>query len=464
MPAELAEQDLPGTLTPSMQLATTEQVRLPAWNDHFDLFHSNHFSGHGYASALGANAEGTQWISHFGQFDYLPTGATPDAELVCAWQDMDEAAWKRRTKQLCGPDYNAESVAKGQAYQWIRMRKGDVVMAHKADEFVLGVFEHEPLEMHAIFWSSLSELSVDPSCTADLHARRAFRRVSWRRVGLQSDLNTGTQQYLKGFRSSTAMRARDPDKRRVVYADLLRCSQPIIEQAPSLLPPAAVEVPSPLSAPLIEALPPFEAPPPEAPPPDALLPAIARSSAEHEQELAMMVVIGDLVEAEAGLAMPIGQLVNGAAENAGVDVTVELSDVGASAAIKVDPDDNPDDTAAAQGVIRQGHVARHPRALAVQPVLEAMGSVQAPRRRAREVPDAVAQQAEQPRSSRPRRDAPPAASFLRGQRVSCLFDHNGAATVFHGAVTRVHTEFRSCDVEFDDGRSHRVAMSRLTFL
>ena len=152
--------------------------------------------------------------------------------------------------------------------------------------------------------------------------------------------------------------------------------------------------------------------------------------------------------------MSIGVPMDGTASTA-ADATVEMSNVGACIAVKVDPD-----KAAVQGPVLRGHVPRYPRALAVQPVLEAVGSLQAPRRRAREQPDAL--QAELLRSSRSRRDALPTANFWRGQRVSCVFEHDGVATTFHGAVTRVHAEFRSCDVEFDDGRSHRVGMTRLT--
>ena len=181
-------------------------------------------------------------------------------------------------------------------------------------------------------------------------------------------------------------------------------------------------------------------------------------SAEDEQELvpslAGHLVIGDLVDG--GSALATGVLVNGAASTA-ADATVELSNVSACVTVKVDPED-----AAVHGPVHQGRVPSYPRALAVQPVLEAIGSLQAPRRRAREQPDAP--QAEPPRSSRPRREAPPTATFCHGQRVSCVFEHNGAPTAFHGAVMRVHDEFRSCDVDFDDGRSHRVAMARLTCL
>ena len=452
-PAVSAEP-VPQGLAPPRQLAT-EGIELPASTGRFDLFHSNLFSGHGYNSALGANTEGMQWVSHYGQFSYLPTGTAPDAELTRAWRDLNEAAWKQRTKQLCGPGFNADSVAKGQVYQWICMRKGDVVMVHKADEFVLGVFEHEPWEAHAMFWSTLSDLGVDPICPDDLHVRRAFRRVSWRRVGLQPDLQTRTKQYLRGFRSSTAMRARDPDDRRFVYADLLRCSRPILEHESQMSPPPATREMSPhpeaqpLRSDVLSADTPL--------PPDVPLLAM-HPSAEDEQELvpslAGHLVIGDLIDG--GSALATGVLVNGAASTA-ADATVELSDVSACVTVKVDPED-----AAVHRPIRQGRVPSYPRALAVQPVLEAMGSLQAPRRRAREQPDAP--QAEPPRSSRSRREAPPTASFCRGQRVSCVFEHNGAPTAFHGAVMRVHDEFWSCDVDFDDGRSHRVAMARLTCL
>ena len=105
------------------------------------------------------------------------------------------------------------------------------------------------------------------------------------------------------------------------------------------------------------------------------------------------------------------------------------------------------------------------------PVLEAEGVLQsvrqAPCRRPR---DAVAVQASQqpagqPRSRRQRTlESSPAISLQCGQRVSCVFERDGAATVFHGAVTSVNTEFRNCEVLFDDGRSHRVAIARLTAL
>lgn len=59
-------------------------------------------------------------------------------------------------------------------------------------------------------------------------------------------------------------------------------------------------------------------------------------------------------------------------------------------------------------------------------------------------------------------EASPAISLRCGQRVSCVFEHDGAATVFQGEVTSVNTEFRDCEVHFDDGRPHRVGIARLT--
>jgi hypothetical protein len=188
-----------------------------------------------------------------------------------------------------------------------------------------------------------------------------------------------------------------------------------------------------------------------------------------------MVVIGDAVGEDSEI--PIGELVqvNDATASTAADATVELSYryTRACAAVKVDPD-----AAATQlgahGSIRRGFTGCAPRALAVLPVLEAEGVLQsvrqAPCRRAR---DAVAVQASstgqqpagQPRLRRQRTlEASPAISLQCGQRVSCVFEHDGAATVFHGAVTSVNTEFRNCEVLFDDGRSHRVAIARLTAL
>jgi hypothetical protein len=205
----------------------------------------------------------------------------------------------------------------------------------------------------------------------------------------------------------------------------------------------------------------------------------ASTAAEEAQARAAvaipMVVIGDAVGEDSEI--PIGELVqvNDATASAAADATVELSYryTCACAAVKVDPD-----AAATQlgahGSIRRGFTGCAPRALAVLPVLEAEGVLQsvrqAPCRRAR---DAVAVQASstgqqpagQPRSRRQRTlEASPAISLQCGQRVSCVFEHDGAATVFHGAVTSVNTEFRNCEVLFDDGRSHRVAIARLTAL
>jgi hypothetical protein len=205
----------------------------------------------------------------------------------------------------------------------------------------------------------------------------------------------------------------------------------------------------------------------------------ASTAAEEAQARAAvaipMVVIGDAVGEDSEI--PIGELVqvNDATASAAADATVELSYryTRACAAVKVDPD-----AAATQlgahGSIRRGFTGCAPRALAVLPVLEAEGVLQsvrqAPCRRAR---DAVAVQASstgqqpagQPRSRRQRTlEASPAISLQCGQRVSCVFEHDGAATVFHGAVTSVNTEFRNCEVLFDDGRSHRVAIARLTAL
>ena len=117
------------------------------------------------------------------------------------------------------------------------------------------------------------------------------------------------------------------------------------------------------------------------------------------------------------------------------------------------------------GEVRRGRACGTPLAV-TNPVFIATGSLQAPRRRARSGAETFGEehsQAEQPEVRRPRRDAP-MRLFSRGQRVSCTFEHDGRDTVFEGSVVDVFGEFRSCDVSFDDGSSHRIDWSRLTRL
>ena len=64
-------------------------------------------------------------------------------------------------------------------------------------------------------------------------------------------------------------------------------------------------------------------------------------------------------------------------------------------------------------------------------------------------------------ASRRRRTAAP-TPWQHGDRVKCLFIQDGKEMDFEGTVVRVHTEFRSCDVQFDDGESKRINMVKLT--
>ena len=49
-----------------------------------------------------------------------------------------------------------------------------------------------------------------------------------------------------------------------------------------------------------------------------------------------------------------------------------------------------------------------------------------------------------------------------GQRVSRIFEHERRNIAFEGTIVKVHVEFRSCDVDFDDGTSSRSEHSKLT--
>jgi hypothetical protein len=51
-------------------------------------------------------------------------------EIERAWRAGDAAAFKLRARQL-----SFEAAAKGLQYQYVKMRKGDVVMAHKEPQF-----------------------------------------------------------------------------------------------------------------------------------------------------------------------------------------------------------------------------------------------------------------------------------------------------------------------------------------
>eukprot|EP00966_Prymnesium_polylepis_P014243 329120-Prymnesium_polylepis.1 len=45
---------------------------------------------------------------------------------------------------------SVSSAAKGQKFQWLKMRKGGVVMGHKVHGFVLGIFPSEPWDEDAM--------------------------------------------------------------------------------------------------------------------------------------------------------------------------------------------------------------------------------------------------------------------------------------------------------------------------
>ena len=185
------------------------------------LFHSSTFvlsSPNAYSSALGNNPQQLQWVTHYGHMVYLPGGAAPDAEIERAWRAGDADAFKLRARQL-----SFEAAAKGLQYQYVMMRKGDVVMAHKENAYALGVFTHSPLEDEAMVWSSLHELGVDHEDDATRHARRSFRRVTWLRSGDRRSLSSETVSYLSGIFASSASKCKE-GRAPPFYADLLACA------------------------------------------------------------------------------------------------------------------------------------------------------------------------------------------------------------------------------------------------
>ena len=186
------------------------------------LFHANIYRGTGYQSARGNNPEALQWISHFGDSSYLPTGDEPDVLLKQAWDDRDEDAFKARAKTLC------EGAEKGQTFQWLTMRKGDVVCIHnKANEYTLGIFPSEPWEPGAMLWRNVGMLDVPPDFLGEkLHHMRALRRVDWLMTGQISSLSAETKTYNRGFFTSTCQKATE-GRAPPVYEDLLRNATPL---------------------------------------------------------------------------------------------------------------------------------------------------------------------------------------------------------------------------------------------
>lgn len=166
-------------------------------------------------------------------------------------------------------------------------------------------------------------------------------------------------------------------------------------------------------------------------------------------------VIGELEGSAPEVAQ--GKLLVGQAADVAADAAVELSHTPMSQVVKLDPE------AAPLNQVRAG-VSLPPREV-VNPVIVAHGSLQVPRRRARtEIgTNDAAFQSPQHAARRSRRDRP-TTHVSAGNRVSCVFEHYGQQMAFEGTVKEVLSEFRSCNVDFDDGTSHRISMSRLTLL
>ena len=166
--------------------AMLDGTSLPAELGSRRLFHANLFttkSSNGFASALGANEQGFQWVAHWSEFSYLPTGASPDAQLTQAWERRDDDAFFQRAKVLYTGPGDAITVATCQRNQWLRMRKGDVVVTHKEGVFAVGMFERDAWDGDATFWSTLAALGVDHPDDRVRTAFRAFRRITWLHAG-----------------------------------------------------------------------------------------------------------------------------------------------------------------------------------------------------------------------------------------------------------------------------------------
>ena len=128
-----------------------------------------------------------------------------------------------------------------------------------------------------------------------------------------------------------------------------------------------------------------------------------------------------------------------------------------AAVVKTEPD-------LVVGEARQGVALSVPRPTA-QPALVANGTLQASRGRRRPA-DVPADDDDESRSRRARLSI--MAAWNCGDRVSCAAEdfagHDDRGKPFTGTIEHVHEEFRSCDIQFDDGTSHRVNVARLARL
>ena len=128
-----------------------------------------------------------------------------------------------------------------------------------------------------------------------------------------------------------------------------------------------------------------------------------------------------------------------------------------AAVVKTEPD-------LVVGEARQGVALSVPRPTA-QPALVANGTLQASRGRRRPA-DVPADDDDESRSRRARLSI--MAAWNCGDRVSCAAEdfagHDNREEPFIGTIEHVHEEFRSCDIQFDDGTSHRVNVARLARL
>ena len=123
----------------------------------------------------------------------------------------------------------------------------------------------------------------------------------------------------------------------------------------------------------------------------------------------------------------------------------------AAVVIKVDPDD------LRRRLATQGVGLSEPGA-AAQPLLIAEGLLKAAHRRPSCDAISPAELGGMRPSRRARHVTPPA--WQVGDLVSYIFMHDGCEAPFTGKIKQIHTEFRSCDVEFSDG-TWRVEMNKL---
>lgn len=417
-------------------------LSLPAELGARQLFHSNLFIKvpcNAFDSALGNNSQGLQWVTHWSEFDYLPTGASPDPQLLQAWEQRDEDQFFRRAKALYRGPTSADSVATGQRNQWLRMQKGDIVMAHKEGQFVMGMLESNAWDAGAMLWSTLGALGVNHPDEVKNTERRAFRRITWLRAGDMSALDAATKEYNGGFFQGTCSRAK-AERAPAIYAAYLRAATRSLDGA-------AVPPPQPVQ--------PVPAPADPSPPVHAT--DLGRSNAptaaaSEAGEGIPFTVIGEFLEqhqtTHASTAPQVAEgQVTVSTESAHVTVEVHEPCVAANL-VKLDPE--------AENV-QQGVYPSVPVALSL-PVVVAQGSLQASGRRRRLEVDDTATQDDNHGSRRPRRVLP--VTWKVGDRISYVFNHDGIDTPFYGMINEVHADRRvTCD--FDDGSCHRVEMAKL---